>query len=88
MAAATLASLRHRAPEPLGPDGVLLAFVRLCRQLDRPVTEAELRAAATPARRRRRPGLPAASWPRGWALRCGPCGHEPAAAGRLTDRRS
>ena len=37
------------ALEPAGPDGVLLAFMRLCRQLERPVTEAELRAVATPA---------------------------------------
>ena len=45
-------------PEPPAPDGVLLGFVRLCRQLERPVTEAELRAAVDAARDRRRPRLP------------------------------
>ena len=49
MAAATLVRPDADAPEPPGPDGLLLAFMRLCRQLERPVTEAELRAVATPA---------------------------------------
>ena len=48
MAAATLVRPALAAPEPDGPDGLLLAFMRLCRQLQRPVTEAELLAAATP----------------------------------------
>jgi ABC-type bacteriocin/lantibiotic exporter with double-glycine peptidase domain len=48
MAAATFAgSHAPPPPEPAEPDGVLLAFVRLCRELERAVTEAELRAAAT-----------------------------------------
>ena len=47
MAAATLAGSPATRSEAGQPDGVLLALVRLCRQLDRPVTEAELRAAAT-----------------------------------------
>ena len=46
MAAATIVRPDTVMPEPPAPDGLLLAFVRLCRQLERPVTEAELRSAA------------------------------------------
>ena len=46
MAAATIVRPTP-SPGPARPDGLLLAFVRLCRQLERPVTEAELRAAAS-----------------------------------------
>src|SRR4051812_7159976 len=47
MADASIVRSDTTPPEPAAPDGVLLAFVRLCRQLERPVTEAELRAAVT-----------------------------------------
>ena len=47
MAAATIVGSHARLPEPPAPDGVLLGFMRLCRQLERPVTEAELRASVT-----------------------------------------
>ena len=47
MAAATIVRPDTALPDPPGQDGLLLAFVRLCRQLERPVTEAELRDAAT-----------------------------------------
>ena len=47
MAAATIVSSHAMAPEPSALDGVLLGFMRLCRQLERPVTEAELRASVT-----------------------------------------
>ena len=47
MAAASILRSDTTPPEPAAPDGVLLAFLRLCRQLDRPVTEPELRAAIT-----------------------------------------
>ena len=45
MAAASIIRPDTALPEPAAPDGVLLAFMRLCRQLERPVTEVELRAA-------------------------------------------
>ncbi len=48
MAAATIVGSHALAPEPPAADGVLLGFLRLCRLLERPVTEAELRAAVTP----------------------------------------
>ena len=47
MAAATIVRSDTVPPDPPGQDGLLLAFVRLCRQLERPVTEAELRDAAS-----------------------------------------
>ena len=47
MAAASIVRSDPAPPEPAAPDGVLLAFMRLCRQLERPVTEAELRAAVS-----------------------------------------
>ena len=47
MAAATIVGSHALSPEPPAPDGVLLGFMRLCRQLERPVTEAELRASVT-----------------------------------------
>ncbi len=48
MADATLAGHETADAASPTPDGLLLAFVRLCRQLERPVTEAELLAADTP----------------------------------------
>ncbi len=47
MAVATIVRADNARPEEPGPDRLLLAFVRLCRQLERPVSEAELRAAAS-----------------------------------------
>ena len=47
MAAATIVGSHALLPEPPAPDGLLLGFMRLCRQLERPVTEAELRASVT-----------------------------------------
>src|SRR4051794_5131648 len=47
MTAASIVRSDTPPPDPAAPDGVLLAFVRLCRQLERPVSEAELRAAVT-----------------------------------------
>ena len=47
MAAATIVRPDTALPDPPSQDGLLLAFVRLCRQLERPVTETELRDAAT-----------------------------------------
>lgn len=44
MAAATIVRADKGGPEEPGSDRLLLAFVRLCRQLERPVSEAELRA--------------------------------------------
>ena len=46
-----MAAATHQQPEPdkpveRGPDSLLLAFLRLCRQLERPLGEAELRMAA------------------------------------------
>src|SRR5215213_7344495 len=47
MAAATIVHADKARPEEPGPDRLLQAFVRLCRQLERPAGEAELRAAAS-----------------------------------------
>jgi ABC-type bacteriocin/lantibiotic exporter with double-glycine peptidase domain len=47
MAAATIVGSHALLPEPPASDGLLLGFIRLCRQLERPVTEAELRASVT-----------------------------------------
>ena len=48
MAAATIAGFaRNAAPEPVRVDGVLVALAACADMLDRPVTDAELRAAAT-----------------------------------------
>ena len=47
MAAASVPGTSMPTPNPDRVDGVLLAVSRLLRQLERPVTEAELRAAAT-----------------------------------------
>lgn len=47
MAAAMLLGSHALVPDPPPPDGVLLGFMRLCRQLERPVTETELRATVT-----------------------------------------
>jgi ABC-type bacteriocin/lantibiotic exporter with double-glycine peptidase domain len=44
MAGATIVRADNRGPEEPGSDRLLLAFVRLCRQLERPASEAELRA--------------------------------------------
>ena len=47
MAAATTMAPPMLAADPTAPDGVLLGFMRLCRELQRPVTEPELRASVT-----------------------------------------
>jgi ABC-type bacteriocin/lantibiotic exporter with double-glycine peptidase domain len=46
-AAVTTMGSRTLAPDPPAPHGVLLGFMRLCRELERPVTEAELRASVS-----------------------------------------
>jgi ABC-type bacteriocin/lantibiotic exporter with double-glycine peptidase domain len=46
MAAATIVRSDTARPEEPAPDRLLLAFLRLCRQLERPVSEAELRSLA------------------------------------------
>jgi hypothetical protein len=47
MAAAAFDGSATLVAETSAPDGLLLAFTRLCRQLERPVTEVELRASVT-----------------------------------------
>ncbi len=47
MTAATTMGPRVLASDPPALDGVLLGFIRLCRELQRPVTEAELRASVS-----------------------------------------